>query len=86
MGASKREPVIFDHARSLLGTPRGETWGFEDSLYAMDTLRNAGFPVVGIYDEEHGVGIEDVRERAFFAVGRLDELIVEDGMIGLQRL
>lgn len=86
VGASKREPVIFDHARSLLGTQRGETWGFEDSLYAMDTLRNAGFPVVGIYDEEHGVGVEDVRERALFAVGRLDELIVEDGMIGLQRL
>ena len=34
---SKREPAVYDHARSFLGTDRAHTWAFEDAAYALDT-------------------------------------------------
>ena len=37
VGASKREPAVYDRAREAMGTERALTWGFEDALYAMDT-------------------------------------------------
>lgn len=50
-GAGKAEPDIFYAAAEFLGTDTGETWVFEDALYAIRTAKAAGFPVVGIYDE-----------------------------------
>lgn len=32
---SKREPAVYDHARSFLGTDRAHTWAFEDAAYAL---------------------------------------------------
>ncbi|MDO5335721.1 MAG: HAD family hydrolase [Coriobacteriia bacterium] len=49
-GTTKREPHIYDRARETLGTPKQATWGFEDSQYAAETLKRAGYRVVGIYD------------------------------------
>lgn len=48
VGASKREPVVFDRARELMGTPLESTWGFEDSAYALRTLRSAGYRTAAI--------------------------------------
>lgn len=50
VGKSKREPVVYDRARESLGTTRAQTWGFEDALYAIRTLRTAGYRTFGIYD------------------------------------
>lgn len=50
VGASKREPVVYDHARSLMGMPLESTWVFEDAAYALRTVRAAGYHAVGIYD------------------------------------
>ena len=52
VGASKREPVVYDHARSLMGTPLESTWVFEDAAYALRTVRAAGYHAVGIYGGE----------------------------------
>lgn len=49
LGTTKREPLVYDKARESMGTQRMLTWGFEDSQYAMETLKNAGYPVVGIF-------------------------------------
>lgn len=51
VGAGKARPDIYDMAAQFLGTKPGETWVFEDALYAIKTAKAAGFPVVGIYDE-----------------------------------
>ena len=40
---SKREPAVYDHARSFLGTDRAHTWGFEDAAYALEArLKDIG--------------------------------------------
>ncbi len=81
LGTTKREPNAFNHARELLGTDRACTWGFEDSLYAMDTLRNAGFPVLGLYSDADGVPQAEVEVRATMAVPSLQEVAVCEGCL-----
>ncbi|MDR1132357.1 MAG: HAD family phosphatase [Oscillospiraceae bacterium] len=46
----KEKPLIFEKALAHLGTPRAETFVFEDALYAAKTAKKAGFPIVGVYD------------------------------------
>ncbi|MDE8701936.1 HAD family phosphatase [Adlercreutzia equolifaciens] len=64
LNTSKREPTVYDHARSFLGTDRAHTWGFEDAAYALDTLRGAGYRTAAIYDNDISGTREALRERA----------------------
>lgn len=48
LDTTKREPKVYDHALALMGTCKERTWGFEDSQYAAETLKRAGYKVVGI--------------------------------------
>lgn len=50
---AKDNPKAFENARTILGTPKEETFVFEDSLYAIETARSAGFPCVAIKGEKH---------------------------------
>lgn len=50
IGASKHNPLIYNMAAQNMGTMPGETLVLEDSLYALETAREAGFHVVGVYD------------------------------------
>lgn len=50
VGKGKTEPDIFDAALLHLGTPKEETIIFEDSLYAIETAKKAGYTVAAIYD------------------------------------
>lgn len=50
---AKDNPKAFEHARELLGTPKENTYVFEDSLYAIQTARSAGFPCIGVTNEKH---------------------------------
>lgn len=50
---AKDDPKAFEHARELLGTPKEETVVFEDSLYAIQTARAAGFPCIAVTNEKH---------------------------------
>ncbi len=50
---AKSNPKAFEHARELLGTPKEETYVFEDSLYAIQTASSAGFPCIAITNEKH---------------------------------
>ena len=83
VGASKREPAIYHHAREVMGTDKALTWGFEDSLYAMDTLAKAGYPVLGLYDEAHGVPKGEVEKRARMTVPSLECVAVQEGELRL---
>lgn len=51
LGESKRSPLIFEKALEFLGTPKEETYVFEDSFHAVETAANAGFPVAAVYDK-----------------------------------
>lgn len=50
VGYGKDEPQIFEEAARLLGTDRMNTMVFEDSLYAMQTAKQAGFPVAAVFE------------------------------------
>ncbi len=50
--ASKRRPDVYDKARESLGTERKHTWGFEDALYAIHTLKDAGFLTFAVFDSD----------------------------------
>lgn len=76
VGASKREPAVFERAFDVLGVPRAATWGFEDSLYALDTLTKAGFKTVGVYDPAEGVTFEELQRRSTLAVKSFEDLNV----------
>ncbi|HJH42989.1 MAG TPA: HAD family phosphatase [Rubneribacter badeniensis] len=60
VGKPKREPAVYDRARELMGTPLCSTWGFEDSSYAVRTLRAAGYRTMGVYDSDLAGTYEDL--------------------------
>lgn len=77
VGKSKREPAVYDYARSIMGTDLRFTWGFEDALYAVQTLKRAGYPVVGIFDDDLAGRFEDLKAHADMAILSFEELSVE---------
>ena len=50
VGHGKDEPDIFEAALRFLGTEKSETVVFDDSLYAIRTAKETGFPVAAVYD------------------------------------
>lgn len=50
VGRGKEFPDVFEAALQVLGTPKQETFVFEDSYVALETAAKAGFPTVGIFD------------------------------------
>ncbi len=50
LATDKTSPYIYDTATAFMGTPKAETWIFEDASYAVRTAKAAGYPVCAIYD------------------------------------
>lgn len=50
VGVSKGNPAVYDYALSKMGTDKESTWVFEDAAYALKTVKDAGYPAIGIYD------------------------------------
>ncbi|MBE6764053.1 MAG: HAD family hydrolase [Ruminococcaceae bacterium] len=46
----KTVPLIYDTATAFMGTPKKQTWIFEDASYAVRTAKTAGYPVCAVYD------------------------------------
>ena len=51
VGKNKRKPDIYNEAAAFMGTAPEETLVFEDVLHASKTAAEAGFCLVGVYDE-----------------------------------
>lgn len=51
VGYGKDKPIIYRKALEHLGTPREETFVFEDSLFALKTAWADEFSTVGVYDQ-----------------------------------
>ncbi len=74
VGASKREPAAYNRACELLGTPREDTWVFEDAVYAVRTAHEAGYPTVGVWDCDQSGTFEELASLADVAVRSFEEL------------
>lgn len=64
VGAGKTKPDIYLRAAEYLGTRPEETVVFEDVIHAIRSAKQAGFQVVGIYDETSKDDQEEVRREA----------------------
>lgn len=64
VGKSKHQPDIYHLAADALHTAPAETLVCEDSLYALQTARAAGFRTVGLYDADGESDQAGLREAA----------------------
>ncbi len=69
IGAGKTEPDIFKKAAAAMQTSPQETWVFEDSFYAAQTARKAGFRVAGVYDASGIETLQQLRENSDIYIG-----------------
>ena len=74
-GRGKDFPDIYLQCAQRLGLPPQEIWVFEDSIHCVRTARHAGFPVIGVYDEDSAGNWERIRERSSGWVLSLRELL-----------
>lgn len=74
VGATKAEPLIFEVCAEETGTKPGETWVFEDGLYAIKTAKEAGFRTVAVYDKISDGDFEEMKELADLSIKGFDEL------------
>ena len=63
IGKGKEKPDVFLLAKDYLGTSVEETWVFEDSLVAIETVTKIGMNTVGIYDRNN-FGQDKIKEIA----------------------
>lgn len=78
VGAGKTKPDIYLRAAEYLGTRPEETVVFEDVIHAIRTAKQAGFQVVGIYDETSKDDQEEVRREADWYCREWAELMKKD--------
>ncbi len=69
----KEKPDIFFQAQQFLSTEISETWVFEDSAVSVNTAKNAGFKVVGIYDK-FNFGQEEIKKLSDIYIGENETL------------
>ena len=74
-GRGKDFPDIYLQCARRLGLPPQEIWVFEDSLHCVRTARHAGFPVIGVFDEDSAGNWEKIKERSSGWVLSLRELL-----------
>ena len=72
--AGKDQPKVFLKALESLGTKMEKTYVFEDALYAIQTAKSAGFPVVGLYDSSADGQREEIIRLCDFYFNSLRDL------------
>ena len=75
---TKRDALIYQHCARIMGTPVETTWGFEDSIYAINTLRNAKFRCVGVFDREDSGTVEQLTTASDLFIMDYSQLDVDD--------
>lgn len=76
--SSKREPLVYNKVREVLGTKTEDTWGVEDALYAIRTLNAAGYKTLAIYDSEIAGSPSELESEADKFIMTFADLTAED--------
>lgn len=76
VGTSKHSPEIYRLCAAHLGTERAETLVFEDSLYALQTAAEDGFPTVGVCDLQGEANQQGLQQRADYYLKNISEYSV----------
>ena len=75
VGMSKQDPGIWRLALDVLGSTPETTWGFEDSVYAVNVMSSVGIRTVGAWDCDETGTYEQLEAAADIAVRSLEELL-----------
>jgi FMN phosphatase YigB (HAD superfamily) len=59
-----------------MGTTADQSWGVDDSLYAVREMNLCGMRTVGIYDRDESATFDDLQKTATVATRSLDQLDV----------
>jgi HAD superfamily hydrolase (TIGR01509 family) len=76
IGAGKIKSDIYLAAAEYMGTLPGDTWVFEDALYAIQTAKSAGFRTVGVFDISSIANLEEIQRISDIYLEKLDNLNV----------
>ncbi len=85
VGVSKREPVVYDRVRQILGSDLEATWVFEDGAYTFAATVPAGYATVGVYDTDEAGTFEELSGLADVAIRDYRELDFERFLAGEYR-
>lgn len=75
---SKRDPRIYQIACERMGTARQDTWGIDDSLYAVEAMHQAGYRTIGMFDHDDAGSRAQLAAVADICVGGFAELDAAD--------
>ncbi len=75
LGCGKDTPFIFESALQSLQIAKKDAYVFEDALHAATTARNAGFRVIGVYDESAKADWEKLKKVAEKSIFSMEELV-----------
>lgn len=71
---TKQTTTIYDAANEFLGTPKSETYIFEDTMTPIKTLSTSEYKVVGVYDKWSAKKADEIKKLVDFYVENLNEL------------
>ncbi len=74
VGAGKNTPVIYDVSLDHLGTPKENTFIFEDALYAIETANKAGYNLVGIKDVSEKAPEEEIAKLCNYFIQSYEDI------------
>ena len=74
VGSGKDKPDVYLAALEHLGTPKEETWVFEDAYIAIHTATELGLHTVGIYEEQNSFQDKIEREATIY-IGKGETLM-----------
>ncbi len=77
VGASKSQPDVFEWALQELGTPRSSTVVFEDSLHAIKTAKQAGFPVIAVRERSAARDAAAIAEIADAVIDSFEDMSLD---------
>ena len=75
VGAGKRSPLVYQESAQKLNVAPAEIAVYEDALYAIQTAKDAGFYVVGVYDDSAAKNWQTIEETADEVVLNWEEMI-----------
>lgn len=61
---TKRDRRIFQQAMNDMGTSPENTWGFDDSFYAIETMASLGISTIGVYDANGPFELDMLRAKS----------------------
>ena len=75
VGAGKNSPLVYHESAKRLQANPDEIAVYEDALYAVQTAKNAGYYVIGVYDEAAAKNWEAVTKFADEVIKNWEDLL-----------